>query len=108
MSGHHPTYTMGALLAAGGIFGYVKTKSMPSLIAGVTLGAGFGIAGYMLQNGQMTQGHGTALLFSTVTMSAMGVRAIGSRKPLPIAVASLGALSAAYHAQRFSQWIGQE
>lgn len=105
---HHPTYTMAALLSIGGIAGYVRTKSMPSLVAGVALGAGFGVAGYMLQNGSMTQGHGVALFASTITMSAMGVRAIKSRKPLPIAISSLGAVSAAYHAQRFTEWIGQE
>ncbi|KAJ0403195.1 hypothetical protein ATCC90586_000166 [Pythium insidiosum] len=108
MSSHHPTYTMAALLGAGGVMGYIKTKSVPSLVAGVTLGAGFGVAGYMLQQGNMTQGHGAALFFSTITMSAMGVRAMRSRKTLPIAVSSLGALSSAYHAHRFTQWLGQE
>lgn len=105
---HHPTYTMAALLGAGGVAGYLRTKSVPSLVAGVTLGAGFGLAGYMLQSGNMTQGHGVALFASTITMSAMGVRAIKSRKALPIAVSSLGALSAAYHAHRFTEWVGQE
>ncbi|TYZ60070.1 hypothetical protein PybrP1_008740 [[Pythium] brassicae (nom. inval.)] len=108
MSSHHPTYTMAALLSAGGIAGYLRTKSVPSLVAGVTLGAGFGVAGFMLQSGHMTEGHGVALFASTITMSAMGVRAIKSRKPLPIAISSLGAVSAAYHAQKFTEWIGQE
>lgn len=105
---HHPTYTMAGLLTAGGVFGYLKKKSVPSLVAGLTLGAGFGVAGYMLQSQHMTNGHGVALLMSTVTMSAMGVRAVRTKKPLPIAVSSIGALSAAYHAQRFSEWIGNE
>ncbi|RLN69797.1 hypothetical protein BBJ28_00007690 [Nothophytophthora sp. Chile5] len=105
---HHPTYTMAGLLAGGGIFGYMKTKSVPSLVAGVALGAGFGVAGYLLQKGQMTNGHGVALLVSSITMSAMGVRAMRSKKPVPITFASLGALSAAYHAHRFTEWIGQE
>ncbi|TMW68839.1 hypothetical protein Poli38472_006307 [Pythium oligandrum] len=108
MSSHHPTYTMAALLGVGGAMGYIRTKSVPSLVAGVTLGAGFGLAGYMLQSGSMTQGHGTALFFSTITMSAMGVRAMRTRKTLPVAISAIGALSSAYHAQRFTQWIGQE
>ena len=88
--------------------GFAKARSVPSLAAGVTLGLGFGIAGYLLQQGQMTKGHGLALLSSTVTMGAMGLRAMRKPKPLPIAVASLGAVSSAYHAQRLLEWVGQE
>ncbi|KAH7479319.1 hypothetical protein PRIC1_009134 [Phytophthora ramorum] len=105
---HHPTYTMAGLLTAGGVFGYLKTKSVPSLVAGVTLGAGFGVAGFLLQKGEMTNGHGVALLVSSITMGAMGLRAVRTKKPLPVTIASLGALSAAYHTQRFTEWIGQE
>ncbi|KAF4320463.1 hypothetical protein JM18_004957 [Phytophthora kernoviae] len=105
---HHPTYTMAGLLAGGGVFGYLKTKSVSSLVAGVTLGAGFGVAGFLLQKQEMTNGHGLALFMSTITMSAMGLRAVRTKKPVPVTLASLGALSAAYHAQRFTEWVGNE
>nr|CCA18115.1 conserved hypothetical protein [Albugo laibachii Nc14] len=105
---HHATDTMAIGLGIGGAMGYVKKKSLPSLVAGLTLGTGSGVAGYMLQHGNMTNGHGTALFFSTITMSAMGTRAIHTRKPLPIAISVIGAASSAYHAQRFLDWIGQE
>jgi hypothetical protein len=34
-----PAYILGALTAGGGTFGYVKTGSIPSVAAGVTVGA---------------------------------------------------------------------
>jgi len=108
MSGHHPTYTLAALLAIGGAMGYAKKKSVISLVAGLGLGVGFGVAGYMIQEGQMTNGHGTALVLSAFTMTAMGYRAVKTQGKVPIAVASLCALSTAYHAQRFMEWAGQE
>ncbi|CAH0477196.1 unnamed protein product [Peronospora belbahrii] len=104
----HPTYTMAGLLASGGVIGYLKTKSVPSLLAGITLGAGFGVAGYLLQKGEMTNGHGVALLMSSITMGAMGVRAMRTKKPLPVTIASLGAVSSAYHMHGFTEWTGQE
>ncbi|KAF0730288.1 hypothetical protein LEN26_014856 [Aphanomyces euteiches] len=108
MSSHHPTYTMAALLAIGGIMGYVRRGSVISLAAGVGIGAGFGVAGYMLQQGQMTNGHATAFALSSITMAAMGIRAINTKGKVPIAVASLCALSSAYHANKFLEWAGQE
>ncbi|RHY12396.1 hypothetical protein DYB25_005217 [Aphanomyces astaci] len=94
--------------AIGGVVGYVKRGSVISLAAGVSIGAGFGFAGYLLQQGQMTNGHATALALSSITMAVMGVRAIKTKATVPIAVASLCAVSSAYHAQKFLEWAGQE
>lgn len=33
-----PAYILGALTAGGGTFGYIKTGSIPSVVAGVTVG----------------------------------------------------------------------
>ena len=34
----HLNYTVGALVAVGGAFGYAQRKSVPSLVAGVGIG----------------------------------------------------------------------
>ena len=40
-----PAYALGALLAAGGVFGFAKSRSRPSLAAGCVLGTGFYLSG---------------------------------------------------------------
>jgi hypothetical protein len=44
--------TMAGVLSLGGVMGYVKGKSMPSLLGGVGLGAGFAVAGWAIKQGR--------------------------------------------------------
>jgi len=40
-------FAYSALVASGGIFGYVKAQSIPSLAAGLTFGAVLGVGAYL-------------------------------------------------------------
>ena len=48
----HPAYTMGALCLGGGLTGFYKTRSMPSLIAGGGVGLLYLLAARRMQTGQ--------------------------------------------------------
>ncbi|KAJ1476870.1 hypothetical protein T484DRAFT_1823365 [Baffinella frigidus] len=55
---------MGILMAAGGTFAFVKKRSVPSLIGGLSAGALFMGSGLLLQKGQNKNGHMLALATS--------------------------------------------
>jgi uncharacterized membrane protein (UPF0136 family) len=83
--------TYAALVAAGGIIGYMKAGSVPSLIAGVAFGSVLGVGAYMTSvnpnNYHLTLGTATAL------GGFMGYRFWNSGKFMPaglIAVLSVG------------------
>jgi uncharacterized membrane protein (UPF0136 family) len=51
-------FTLGGIVAAGGVAGYAKAGSTASLVAGVGSGSVLGYAGYMINEGQNMEGHG--------------------------------------------------
>lgn len=84
-------YILGVLTAGGGITGYARAGSVPSLAAGCSVGALYLIGGYRIQNKQ-TYGIELALLASVVLAGSSIPRALRSQKPLPIALSVLAAL----------------
>ncbi|KFH47260.1 hypothetical protein ACRE_018630 [Hapsidospora chrysogenum ATCC 11550] len=84
------SFVLAALTAGGGIMGYIKTRSLPSIIAGCSVGALYGLGGYRIQNNQ-PYGVELSLLASIVLGGSSIPRAIRLRKPVPIL---LGILSA--------------
>ncbi|EEY19769.1 conserved hypothetical protein [Verticillium alfalfae VaMs.102] len=80
-----PSFVLGALTAGGGIMGYVKTRSVPSIVAGVTVD---GLGGYRIQ-GREPYGVELSLLASAVLGGSAIPRAIRLRKPVPILLSVL-------------------
>merc|ERR1712098_965890 len=83
-----PAFILGALTAGGGTFGYVKTGSIPSVAAGVTVGALYLLGGYRIQSRQ-SYGVELALLASIVLAGSSIPRALRSQKPLPTGLSLL-------------------
>ncbi|KAE9381785.1 TMEM14-domain-containing protein [Stipitochalara longipes BDJ] len=83
-----PAFIIGALTAGGGTFGYIKTGSVPSIAAGLTVGALYLLGGYRIQTKQ-SYGVELALLASIVLAGSSIPRALKSQKPLPTGLSLL-------------------
>ncbi|KAF7551680.1 hypothetical protein G7Z17_g4848 [Cylindrodendrum hubeiense] len=84
-------YVLGALTAGGGTMGYVKSGSLPSIIAGCSVGFLYTIGAYRIQNRQ-SYGVELCLLASIVLAGSAFPRAIRLRKPVPIALSVLSSI----------------
>ncbi|KAJ3124234.1 hypothetical protein HK098_001296 [Nowakowskiella sp. JEL0407] len=96
----HIAFTMGGICSVGGVIGYAKSKSLPSLIAGVSFGSLFAISGYLISKNK-DYGVELATVTSGVLFVAMGRRAVKTRKPVPATLAAAGLLSNAYYAKKW-------
>jgi len=83
-----PSYILAALTASGGIAGYARTRSVPSIVAGCAVGILYGLGGYRLQNKE-PYGVELSLLASIVLGGSSIPRAIRLRKPVPIMLSLL-------------------
>jgi len=81
-------YLLGGLTATGGTIGFVRTRSVPSIVAGLTVGLLYGLGGFRIQNGK-PYGVELALLASAVLGGSSIPRAIRLRKPVPIVLSIL-------------------
>eukprot|EP00761_Pharyngomonas_kirbyi_P012147 gb/GECH01012174.1/.p1 GENE.gb/GECH01012174.1/~~gb/GECH01012174.1/.p1 ORF type:complete len:107 (+),score=31.17 gb/GECH01012174.1/:1-321(+) len=102
---HHPSYSLGALAATGGVMGYLKAGSKPSLIAGVASGSLLILAGNLIQNGKTLEGHSLATVVSGALMVAMTRRFIKKGGIFPAGiVAGLATLNTGYNQYKFIQY----
>ncbi|PNH06431.1 Transmembrane protein 14A [Tetrabaena socialis] len=101
----HLDLALSALTSLGGIMGYVKKKSLPSLLGGLTFGVAFGASAYIIQNQDALLGHSVGCATSALMLTMMGARFVRTRKMMPAGVlAGTGLIGLAYHAQKARQW----
>lgn len=79
---------LSALTSLGGVIGYSRTGSIPSIAAGLSVGALYLVSLVRLRNGQ-SYGEEIGLVASTVLGGASVPRAIRLRKPVPIVLSLL-------------------
>ncbi|KAI9869957.1 MAG: hypothetical protein M1830_004889 [Pleopsidium flavum] len=83
MGNETPAFILALLTAGGGITGYLRTGSVPSVAAGVTVGALYGLGGLRIQKRQ-PYGIELALLASIILAGSSIPRAVRTQKPLPV------------------------
>lgn len=101
----HPAFTLGFLTATGGIIGYARKGSVPSLVAGLVFGGVYGYAGYLLHHNR-DNGLEIALgasLFMLVTGIARGAPS-RFKKPVPLTLTLLGSLGSAYYYKKYKEF----
>ncbi|XP_055509444.1 transmembrane protein 14C-like [Leucoraja erinacea] len=76
-----PGFGYAALVAAGGLLGYVKAGSVPSLAAGLLFGTAAGIGAYQIT--QNPKNVWLSLVVSGTLTGIMGMRFYNSRKFMP-------------------------
>lgn len=74
--------TYGVLVVAGGIMGYVKSKSLPSILAGGISGVLIIISSILMMN-QSSAGSFLALALSVMLLIMFGLRFQSSKKLMP-------------------------
>ncbi len=95
MSGAAAYYRVfGVLTAAGGVLGWVRARSRPSLVAGVAAGAVLVVAGGLAASGRPV-GHWLALLVSALLLGRFGPAWLRGGKVMPAAPMTLLALAGA-------------
>ncbi|WEW58872.1 hypothetical protein PRK78_004340 [Emydomyces testavorans] len=85
-SSQNTTYSaavLSALTSLGGIAGYARTGSVPSIAAGLSVGALYALSYFRLQ-GHQPYGEELGLLASVVLGGSAIPRAIKTQKPVPL------------------------
>ncbi|KAJ3273407.1 hypothetical protein HDV01_004477 [Terramyces sp. JEL0728] len=100
----HLAFAFSGICALGGVAGFARTKSRPSLIAGLAFGTLYATSGYLLDKNKE---HGVELATGTSALlfGAMVPRAIRTRKIPPITLAIVGLVGTAYYGKKLQEQI---
>jgi len=101
----HAALSFGALTIGGGILGYVKKGSKPSLGAGVVCGSLLVASGMMISGEKQFEGHSLAAGTSGAMALALGSRFIKTGKFMPAGlISAISVTSLAYHTKKALEW----
>mmetsp|Transcript_4121 Transcript_4121/g.9161 ORF Transcript_4121/g.9161 Transcript_4121/m.9161 type:complete len:112 (+) Transcript_4121:87-422(+) len=101
----HPAFGFGAITIVGGVLGYVRKGSKPSLGAGVVCGGLLIASGVMISGDSQYSGHSLAAGTSALMTLGMGQRFLKTGKFMPAGMVSvLAALSSGYHVKKALEW----
>ncbi|KAI5968280.1 hypothetical protein CANMA_002496 [Candida margitis] len=100
----YPSFILSALCAIGGLMGYSRKGSVPSLFGGLGASLLYGTACYIMKsNGKF--GIELALVASVILLLAGLARSFDTsfQKPVPLLLLALGVLSGGFYAKKLSQ-----
>ena len=100
----HAALSFGALTIGGGIFGYVKKGSKPSLCAGVVCGSLLVASGMMISGEKQFEGHSLAAGTSGTMALALGSRLLRQGNLCPRGSSVISVASLAYHTRKALEW----
>lgn len=78
----------GFIVLAGGVMGYVKARSAPSLMAGLAFGIALIVSGFCVWHG-MRNGLKVAMGLAVALLVVMGIRFVKSKKFMPAGLVAL-------------------
>jgi len=91
------SYFMSALCTSGGLVGYIRRKSIVSLVAGTGFGASYFYSGYLLGTGNKREGLKAGLITSSILLFGVLPRAILKKSKVSILLSTAAISAGALH-----------
>ncbi|GJJ11117.1 hypothetical protein Clacol_005348 [Clathrus columnatus] len=90
----YPAYAVGTLCVVGGVTGFVRTRSIPSLVAGVAVGSLYLWSASRIRSGTNNGIEGALAASALLLLSSLPRAAKG---PIPLALTVASASAGAYY-----------